>query len=312
MHIASIDIGSNTVLLLISEINLRDKTLNALRNEYRIPRLGGNLKPGSPLMEAKIAELLGILRDYKKIIDDYGCSEVLAIGTNALRIASNSREVLKLAEEETGIKTEVITGEKEARYSYLGASAEYPHDQVSLVIDIGGGSTELTIGKGEEIYFSKSFQIGVVSLKEKYMIQDHEPQSVRKEMKEYSSGVFSEVFGKDFNIGRAISIGGTPTTLYTIINKLPQFIESQIHGREISKTQLTACTDELINLTPHQIITAYPAVTPGREDVITAGAVIMESLLEGLNLPSFLVSTKGIRYGVVYDYIFRNADKYSA
>ncbi len=312
MNIASIDIGSNTVLLLISEVNLREKTLKALRNEYRIPRLGGNLKRGESISSEKISELLSIIRQYREIIDSYNCSVILSVGTNALRIASNTKEIIEIIKQETGIVTEVISGDTEARYSYLGASAEYPHDCNTLVIDIGGGSTELTIGNGQKIHFSKSFQIGVVSLNDMFSHNISDAEILRKKMKEYSDSVFSEIFDKNIEIGRAISIGGTPTTLYTIINRLPVFNESEIHGNRVSKQELSVCTNELITLTPQEIIKKYPAVTRGREDVITAGAVIMESLLEGLKLGSFLVSTKGIRYGVVYDYIFRSTDKYSA
>src|ERR1035437_4630658 len=119
MNIASIDVGTNTVILLIAEIT--GNKFTTLYNEFRIPRIGKGLNPGGKITKEKISELLNILSGYKTIIDKYNCDKILAIATNAFRIASNAMHIIEKVKNETGINIEIISGTQEAEYSFLGA-----------------------------------------------------------------------------------------------------------------------------------------------------------------------------------------------
>ena len=156
MNIASIDIGTNTVILLIAEIT--ENKISKLLNEFRIPRIGKGLIPGGRINEEKINEFLNIMLDYKSIINQYKCEKIFAIATNAFRIASNSQEILNLIKTKTGIVIEIISGELEAEFSFLGVISDLTNlNSNVLVIDIGGGSTELILGRSDKIIFKKSF-----------------------------------------------------------------------------------------------------------------------------------------------------------
>jgi exopolyphosphatase / guanosine-5'-triphosphate,3'-diphosphate pyrophosphatase len=166
MNIASIDIGTNTILLLIAKVT--DSKIIPLHNEYRIPRIGKGIKANHPITQEKIDLFIKILIEYKKIIDSYNCELVIANATNAMRLASNSKEIIEMVFNETGFLINIISGEEEAKLSFLGAASINDSNDIFLVIDIGGGSTEIIYGQNKKIIFSKSFQIGAVSLTEKY------------------------------------------------------------------------------------------------------------------------------------------------
>jgi len=165
MNIASIDIGTNTVILLIAEI--RDKKIIPLRNEYRIPRIGKGLLPGKEISTEREKELIRILTEYKSYIEQYNCEAVLTIATNAFRIASNAAEIINKVNGNPGIEIRVISGNDEAGYSFLGALSDFDDEKESLIIDIGGGSTELIYGRSGRIKYKNSFLTGAVSGTEK-------------------------------------------------------------------------------------------------------------------------------------------------
>ncbi len=171
MTIASIDIGTNTVLLLIAEIDLKDKKIKSILNVQQIPRIGQGLKKGKPISKEKILSLLQILNVYNLKIKSYKCEQILVTATNAFRIASNSQEIISLIKSEFGFDTKIVSGEDEALLSFMGAFSNQSNKEI-LMIDIGGGSTELTFGSNDKILFNKSFNIGVVSGTENFLFDD--------------------------------------------------------------------------------------------------------------------------------------------
>ena len=148
MIIASIDIGTNTVLLLVAEVDTVTKKINSLRNVQRIPRIGKGLSPGRRISKDSIALFYSTLSEYRDIINQFRCEKVLVSATNAFRIASNKEELVSQIKEKFGFDVHVITGEEEGKFAYLGAISDYHEENNTLVIDIGGGSTELISGCG--------------------------------------------------------------------------------------------------------------------------------------------------------------------
>ena len=172
MTVASIDIGTNTILLLIAEVNLNSGDIKAVKNLQSIPRIGKGLKEDNPMPDENVGRMFDVLTKYSKKIKKYKCEKVLLTGTNALRIASNKNDIIKEIKNQFGYDLYIISGKEEAKYSYFGAISGHNDKQKYLVIDIGGGSTEIIYGKGNEIIFSKSFHIGVVSGTESYLVSD--------------------------------------------------------------------------------------------------------------------------------------------
>lgn len=297
MNIASIDIGTNTVILLISEIT--DGKFSTLCNEFRIPRIGKGLIPGVNITDKKIKELLNVLADYKKLIKQYNCSKVLAIATNAFRIASNSREIICLIKSELEIDIEIISGEEEAEYSFLGAVSDYStQDFDILVIDIGGGSTELILGNRDKIKYKDSFRTGVVIGTEKFF-KCNPP--LPAEINNFVNHLY--IIFKELNLSKpakTIAIAGTPTTLACIQKRLTFYDEDEVEGSILKIEDIKILIKDLSLLSSAEIATKYKSIVTGREDVLLAGTIILSELMTLLKIPEVVVSTKGIRYGVIY------------
>jgi exopolyphosphatase/guanosine-5'-triphosphate,3'-diphosphate pyrophosphatase len=303
MIIASIDIGTNTVLLLIADVDPVSKKIISLRNEQQIPRIGKGLFPGGKISEDRISLLYNSLSEYKNIIDLFKCEKVFVTATNAFRIASNKDEIISEIREKFGFDVQVITGEEEGKYAYLGAVSNYYEEMNTLVIDIGGGSTELISGYGKEILYDKSYPIGVVSGNEKFFLSNPPAEEETLHFNEKLSEVFNNLKAKIGNPERSIAIAGTPTTLACIKQGLKEYNEEAIEGSSLTIRDLTDLIGELSQLTSEEIKNKYDKVVTGREDVLLAGTIILKHILQSLNLVEVKVSTKGIRYGAIINYL---------
>jgi exopolyphosphatase/guanosine-5'-triphosphate,3'-diphosphate pyrophosphatase len=302
MNIASIDIGSNTVLLLI--VNIEDGKINTIVNQYRIPRISEGLLPGQPINNDKIIFLLSILREYKKEIEKYYCSKVFITGTNALRIASNSGDIVKRIKKELNLTVKIIDGTEEARLSFLGASLTIPQLQEKVVIDIGGGSTEVIYGNNNNVKFRYSFQTGVVSLTEKYLSNIPYTQNNFKEISQFLSITFDKLLKQNISPKQpTIAVAGTPTTLSAINQALKEYDENKIEGSILKLNEIKVILNKMKKLTSKEIIKEFGNVVSGREDIILAGTLILVHLMEALSLDIIYVSEKGLRYGIIKDYL---------
>lgn len=302
MTIASIDIGTNTVLLLIAEINRTNNSIKPLKNLYAIPRIGKGVTKGLPISESKIEELISTLSLYKNEINFYNCEKVILTATASLRNASNSEKIIKMVKEKFNWEIEIISGNDEAYFSYLGATSENEQNLNNFVIDIGGGSTELIFGKGKEIFDSHSFNFGVVILTEKFS-QNKNNNNIYFEIKNFINDELNTYKFKYFNINEAIAIAGTPTTIAAINCGLTEFDEEKIEGYFLSLKSIQKLINEISILTPEEIYFKYKSVVKGREDVLLSGAIILETIMEKFSLNKVKVSTKGIRYGAIQNYI---------
>lgn len=304
MNIASIDIGTNTVLLLIAETDVNSKQIKTLHDEIRIPRkIGKGLKVNSPISKDKVDLLFKTLTEYKKIIAKYSCEKVILTATNAFRIASNAGELVKKIKAELNMDITIVSGKDEAGLSYLGAVSSFPEQGKYLVTDIGGGSTEIIFGDKSGIKFSQSYQAGAVSLTERFLIKQSSDDNDIKQFMDFIKSIFSHINTGKFIADKAIAIAGTPTTLACIKQNLTEFDESLIEGSILTKDEVKEFTYMLALLTPDEIKSKYGSVVTGREDVLFAGTAILYTLMNSLNIPEVIVSTKGIRYGAIINYI---------
>jgi exopolyphosphatase / guanosine-5'-triphosphate,3'-diphosphate pyrophosphatase len=300
MKIASIDIGTNTVILLIAEI--RGNKIRTLRNEYRVPRIGKGLEINKGICNDKITELIQILYEFKEIIISHKCEVILATGTNAFRIASNAPEIVTNVRNKLGIQIDIVSSVIEAEYSFLGAISNYNGDEKdNLVIDIGGGSTEIISGKSNKLTYLNSFQTGVVTGTERFF--KHDPP-LPSEIKDFEDSLSSTFSGLNIpRTKRAIAIAGTPTTLVCIQKGLHEYNEDEIEGSILKRIDISELKEGLSFLSAKQIKEKYLKVVYGREDVLLAGTIILYKIMELLNLAEVTTSTKGIRYGAILKFM---------
>lgn len=302
MIVASIDIGTNTVLLLIAKVNVKSKKIVTLVNEYRMPRIGKDINKTGIINKDRIGLLYSGLEEYDAIIKKYRCEKVIVTGTNALRIAKNTQQISKGLDKLFNYKLEVIPGDTEAEYAFLGATSDLDNFSSSLVIDIGGGSTELIFGDKLKIISKRSLQIGSVSGTEKFLKHSPPLKSEIENLKKEIKKVFAEI-----NVTKVpdmtVAVAGTATTLACMNLDLKEFENDKIEKSTMSSDEIKHLINNLSKLTSFEILEQYGPVMKGREDIILAGAIILWEILELLGIKRLLISSKGIRYGAIIKYL---------
>ncbi len=302
MKIASIDIGSNTVLLLIAEIGKENRKLTPILNLYRMPRLSKGLNSSNIIVDSSIDSLLNVLKEYNSTIRDYNCDHIIVNATQAFRIANNADFITQKIKSEFELNVNIIPGEREAFLSFLGAQSGFDSHESLIIIDIGGASTEVIYGVGTDISFQKSFPIGVVTMTEKYSLLSSE----KRDMSGFESYIHSklkEVTALSNSYSRVVAVAGTPTTLAAAKQNLNDFSETKVEGYKLTRDDLTKFINSFTPLSPQDIRKKYGIIIEGRQDIILAGTMILSHILELLSKDYLYTSGRGLRYGAVIDYI---------
>lgn len=297
MICASIDIGTNTLLLLIAEV-IDGKIERIIADEHQIARLGEGLNESGIISDSAIIRATRILNDYKKIIKGNNVDIVRATATSAMRDANNGKDIQLLFSQILGYNIEIINGKEEARISFLG-SIESNSNQLELVLDIGGGSTEIIVGNKDKITFSQSLQIGAVRITEQFF-PDFKSKTTNYEIaQKFIQNLLKELGTLD-RTENLIAVAGTPTTIAAIDLNLPQYNAHLIHNHLINQTRLKEIVQLFKSNTSEQLVDKYN-VHPNRADVILGGALILQEFVEYANKNDFIVSCKGLRYGLLLD-----------
>lgn len=303
MTIASIDIGSNTILLLIAEYNRYNDQVEPILNVYRVPRISEGLKTSNPISEFKIGEMWRVLEEYKLIINNYNCEKTIVVATNALRIAKNGSDIAIRISNEFGWDVKIVDGIEEARLSFIGAISNFNELESYSVLDIGGGSTEIVYGNHNKIFIKKSFSIGVVSLTEKYINFNpplsQEIESMRKDIEENLRELDNSILVNT----NMIAVAGTPTTLSCISQGLTTYVDNSVNNSILTRDQIQLIKATISIMKSDEINHTYGEVVKGRADILLSGAMILEQVMKYLNIEKIRVSSRGLRYGVIYDYI---------
>ncbi|MBM4324839.1 MAG: Ppx/GppA family phosphatase [Deltaproteobacteria bacterium] len=296
-RVASIDIGTNTILLLIAEV--RRGKLNTLLDRETIVQLGEGVHKTGVLSEGAMQRGFQTLKEYLKQCREIGVEKIFAAGTSALREAKNSDLFLQRVKENYGLSIDVISGEEEAWLSFLAVAKDLNDRERSfLVVDVGGGSTELIHGKDNEILQWTSLPLGIVRFSERFLLSDPVKEAEWKVMAEEIRKQLSR-----FSFPREplsmISIGGTGTALASVELGLEKFIAEKIHRfvltREALRDQLALYRSKTFE--ERKKIKGLP---PSRADVILAGGTILYLIMEASECSSCMVSTHGVRYGLLY------------
>ena len=299
MKIASIDIGTNTILLLIAEVDWNG-IQKVLHDEQVIARLGKGVDADRIINNETFLRVENFLKRYKNTCNDFAVERIIATGTSALRDAKNQEEFCGYMKKNIGMTIEVISGSEEAQWTYRGGISEFTgRADTFSVIDIGGGSTEIIIGNSSTVISKTSINIGSVRLTERILKASPPTHSAIIEAHEYIlSQIPKEVVGKIASTF-AIGVAGTVTTLAALHQQLPRYIPEKISGYKLQYKDVCAMFDLLKEKSIEQIKT-FPQISHGRADIIVAGILILMTFMETARLSHLVVSDRGLRYGMLY------------
>lgn len=280
-RVAAIDCGTNSIRLLVAEEN-SDGSLRDIARDMKIVRLGYGVDRTGRLDPEAIARTLDATRAYAKVIETSDVEGVRFAATSASRDAENRAEFIDGVREILGIEPEVIEGTEEASLSYRGAVATLPDPGPSprLIVDIGGGSTELVYGEDEPLA-EISLDMGSVRLTERHLSADRVSEGdIEAATRDIDALLDSAARAIDFASVRGIvGVAGTVTTLTAIALGLEEYTPELSHGASIDPEDFTALSYRILRSSSAEL-SAFPAIHPGRVDVIGAGALIWARILE--------------------------------
>ncbi len=284
MTVGLMDIGTNSVRLLIPD---PDDLLNSSKY-LRVTRIGEGVNQNRRLSDAAMDRTLAGIGELLEIAGARGIHEIHAMATSAVRDADNRDVFVKRLQDEFDISLEIISGEEEARLGYLGAIQGFGFDlEEVLVVDIGGGSTELIHLKGGTLEKMKSFDIGAVRLTEIFDPADPPRQDEMDRMAAYAEGILGD-FVEGFR-GEVLGIGGTITTLAAVDMALAVYDRKRIHASRITAEKISKIYRDLMVLDKRRRKEVV-GLDPLRADIILSGMVILKVLMEKAGVSSVLVS----------------------
>jgi exopolyphosphatase/guanosine-5'-triphosphate,3'-diphosphate pyrophosphatase len=306
MRVAAIDCGTNSVRLLVADVDPDTGRLYDLHREMRIVRLGQGVDQTGVLADAALARTRSALVDYATVVRGLGADRVRLVATSATRDASNRNAFVTIVAETLNIEPEVVSGTEEARLSFSGvAGTLYGFDGPVLVADIGGGSTELVLGGGRyQRLRAHSMDIGSVRMTERHLSDDPPtlPQiaaaviDIRSALQEAGQDVPLDTGAQ------LVGVAGTVTTIAAIGLGLTEYDSAKIHGSRLRAEQVHEITDRLLSL-DHDGRSAIPVIHPGRVDVIAAGALILRTIVETTGVSELIVSEHDILDGIALSLI---------
>lgn len=298
-RVAVIDVGSNSTRLLVADV---DGSVSVQERQSRVTRLGRGVDLSGQLADEAIEAACAAIADYVEICRDAGAERVTAIATSAVRDASNGEAFIAELRERFALSARVLDGEEEALATYRGATAEEPPTIPTLVIDIGGGSTEMIVGTGAEIAYHDSLQAGVVRHTERHVSGDP-PAAV--ELEALADDVRTLIAGalarhSEVSASAGIAVAGTPTSLAAVALGLEPYDPARVHGRVLSLEMIQRLLSQFASA-PLAERQAIPGLHPDRAPNIIAGCVILVEAMRAFGLDRIQVSEHDILYGMALE-----------
>lgn len=290
---AAIDIGTNTILMVIADV-YSDGSFEVVGDYQQIARLGEGFSKDKVIKPNAMERACAALSYFKSECDRLQVDKVSAAGTAAMREARNREQAIGILSAKLGSPIVVITGEDEARLSFCGT---IENKIPSIVIDIGGGSTEIIHGQGDLIYYRMSLPVGVVKITERFLSNQPPDENSIEDAKNEINTHFSLIDCTGFE-GILYAVAGTPTTLAAVAQNLIEYQPDKIHGYELGIPTINNILQKFLTSSPEQIAVNYN-IPPLRADVITAGTLILSEALKHFKLEVCRVSNWGLRYGIL-------------
>ena len=307
MRIAAIDIGTNSIHMIVVQVR-PDLSFEVIDREKDMVRLGAGGLDGRSLTPTAVAAALQTLSKFRRLAESHKVDEIVAAATSATREADNGGDFIAAVDRETGIKIKVIPGAEEARLIHLAAA--YGVDvgsSTACVVDIGGGSVEVTLGTASQLKVGKSFKTGVIRLTEKFVKSDPLDKRderrlvkfIQREMQSY----LSDLARKGFD--RVIGTSGTILSLGALVLTEDQGRFEEVRNQRVSARSLHRMRKRLVEANLQDRL-RIPGMDPRRADLSVAGAVLFDTIIRGLGAEEFTLCDLALREGLVLDYIHRN------
>jgi exopolyphosphatase/guanosine-5'-triphosphate,3'-diphosphate pyrophosphatase len=299
LHSAVVDIGTNSTRLFLAEVE-DGRVGNVLERRTEVTRLGAGVDADGRLSDNGMERVFAVLDEYARLIERHGADRAVAVMTSAVRDAANGEEFASTVGERWGLEPHVLSGEEEARLTFLGATSERdPSDRTpTVVIDIGGGSTELVIGTGHEMSFHVSNQAGVVRQTERHIGSDppvaDELEALARDVREVLRSGVPE--SRRRSVTHAIAVAGTATSMASIAQELEPYDPDKVEGYVVSRSECQEILERLAGVTLEER-RQVRGLHPDRAPTIVAGAVILLETLALFGLDQFEVSEHDILRG---------------
>ena len=307
MRLAAIDIGTNSVHMIVVRVR-PDLSFEVIDREKEMVRLGAGGLDGKKLTHEAMSSALQALSKFERLAKSHQVDEILAAATSATREAENGGEFLAAIERTTGIRPRIITGTEEARLIHTAAVYGVDTPKTSVVIDIGGGSVEITRGVGPDVQFARSFKIGVIRLTERFVSSD--PLSGRDERKlvKHIGEQVDDYLRRIVDAGydRVIGSSGTILSIGTVATAVDRgVVPTEIRNLRVPAKSIRRFRKAVTEIDLEQRL-QLPGLDPRRADLTVAGAVLLDTLLRRLKADDITLCDLALREGLVLDYIHRH------
>jgi exopolyphosphatase / guanosine-5'-triphosphate,3'-diphosphate pyrophosphatase len=300
LRVAVLDIGTNSTRLLIADADAASGDVRELDRRSTVTRLGEGVDSTGRLSDEAIGRVRKALDEYRAAIDAAGGVEAMpAVLTSAVRDAANGAEFTELVRATYGFDAKTIPGDEEARLSYLGAAGRRADGGELVVVDIGGGSTELIVGEGASVSFHVSTQAGVVRQTERHIHHDPPQREELDALAAEARATFADSVPEELRAAaeQMIGVAGTATSVGAIDLELEPYDPERVHGHVVTLAATEAIRDRLASMTDAQR-REVPGLHPDRAPTIVAGCVLLVEALQMFGLERFEVSEADILHGV--------------
>ncbi|MCY3909605.1 MAG: Ppx/GppA phosphatase family protein [Cyanobacteria bacterium MAG COS3_bin_20] len=310
-RIAAIDIGTNSFHLLVAAVDPKLRTFRIIQAEKATTRLGERDPETGELTEAAMQRGLETLRQFRDLAASHRVEQIVTAATSAVREAPNGRDFLQTILDDLGMEVDLVSGPEEARLIYLGVLSGMPFgDRPHLLLDIGGGSTELILADGRDARALTSTRVGAVRLQRDFVRDDPMPPQRRSFLQAFIQGSLEPAVDK---VRRRIKPGETPVLVATsgtamAIGSLAASEEERpprkLHGYRVTRQSLDNVVDHLITMTPAQRRELAP-INDRRAEIIVPGALILQTTMKMLGVEEFVLSERALREGLIVDWMLR-------
>ena len=298
MRVAVVDIGTNSTRLLVAEVD--GDHVEELERRTTVTRLGQGVDASGELAPEAMDRVHAALREYRRFMDDLGAETNVAVLTSAVRDAGNGAAFTTAVRERHSLDARTIEGDEEARLTFLGATSERPAGDATptVVIDIGGGSTEFVVGAGHEAGFHVSTQAGVVRMTERHLHHDPPAPEELHALREDVRAVITEAVPPDVrsSVEAAIAVAGTATSVAAIDLALEPYDPARVHGHRVSVARAEQILGALAAITEGER-REIAGLHPDRAPTIVAGVAMLLEALEAFGLDWFEASEHDILRG---------------
>jgi exopolyphosphatase / guanosine-5'-triphosphate,3'-diphosphate pyrophosphatase len=303
MRVGVVDIGSNSTRLLIADVEERTGAVEPLLRRSQVTRLGDGVDAGGSLSEEAVARVFRTLAHYRAAIDDHGCEKSLAVLTSAVRDAENGEAFAQRVRDEFGLDARILSGEEEAELTFLGAMSGRGDDgpasgEPTVVIDIGGGSTEFVVGRDRKAGFHVSLPAGVVRMSERHIHSDPPPPEELQELAADVRTILMEGLPAEERaaVRFGIAVAGTATSAAAIALELDPYDPDRVHGYRLELGTLELLLARLAEMNEAQRREVV-GLHPDRAPTIVAGIILLIEAMRAFELEEVEVSEHDILYG---------------